>query len=467
MKKEIKIAYIGGGSKLWARVFMSDLAVAEGLSGEIALYDIDVPAAERNARIGAYINKDKRTKSKFRYTVCLDISDALANADFVVLSILPATLKEMCADVHLPEKYGIYQSVGDTAGPGGVLRSMRTVPMYEGFARAIRDICPEAWVINFTNPMSICVKTLYDVFPQIKAFGCCHEVFHAQEFLTCVLKETRGISVGREDIFTDASGVNHFTWITEAKYGNTDLLSLIPEFEEKYYEEGYYEKGGDLRFAFRTDPFAYGNKVKMDLFNKYGALAAAGDRHLAEFMPNTWYLKDEKTVRDWKFCLTTVDYREKMQEEKVAESEEMAQGKKPFPVEKSDEVAVRMMQAIMGFGTYVTNVNMPNRGQMPRMPLGSIVETNCTFSHDMVMPIVSRPLPIAAENLVHRACVNIDTLYEGIKERDLNKIFLSFVNQALCSSLTPKDALSLFKEMCYATRGYLDEYFDLDGFFNK
>lgn len=460
MEKRIKIAYIGGGSKLWARVFMSDLAVAEGLGGEIALYDIDVPAAERNAKIGGYINRDSRTLSKFDYKVYTRLEEALEGADFVVLSILPATLKEMRSDVHTPEKYGIYQSVGDTAGPGGVLRSMRTVPMYEGFAKAIKSICPNAWVINFTNPMSICVKTLYDVFPQIKAFGCCHEVFHAQSFLTRVLKETRGIDVTRDDIFTDASGVNHFTWITEAKYKNIDLLSLIPEFEEKFYEDGYYEYGD--RFAFRTDPFAYGNKVKMDLFNKFGALAAAGDRHLAEFMPNTWYLKDEQTVKDWKFCLTSVDYREKMQEEKIAESVEMAEGRKPFPVVKSDEVAVRMMQAILGFGTYVTNVNMPNLGQMPQMPLGSIVETNCVFSHDMVMPVISKPLPTGACNLVYRALVNIDTVYEGIKQRDLNKVYLGFANQALCSTLTAEQSQQLFKQMCLQTREYLDPYFDLD-----
>ena len=127
MKKNIKIAYLGGGSKQWARSFMSDLAVAEDLSGEIALYDIDVEAAERNARIGAQVAQDAATKSVFTYRVCPKIDDALENADFVLISILPGTFKEMRSDVHTPEQYGIYQSVGDTVGPGGVLRAMRTV----------------------------------------------------------------------------------------------------------------------------------------------------------------------------------------------------------------------------------------------------------------------------------------------------------------------------------------------------
>ncbi len=466
MQRNIKLCYIGGGSKLWARVFMSDLATAEGLSGEIALYDIDKEAAERNAKIGGFINQNPNTISRFDYKVCGSLEEALTGADFVIISILPGTFKEMRSDVHAPEQYGIYQSVGDTAGPGGVLRAMRTVPLYEGFAKKIKEICPDAWVINFTNPMSICVKTLYDVFPGIKAFGCCHEVFHAQKLLTVMLKELRGIETDRHGIYTDACGVNHFTWITEAKYQDMDLLALIPEFAEKYGAEGYYEEGDD-RFAFRNDPFAYGNKVKLDLYKRYGALAAAGDRHLVEFLPNTWYLKDPETVKEWAFNLTTVDYRENDQAEKIADTIAMAEGKKEFPVEKSDEEAVELLKALLGFRTVVSNVNMPNRGQMPQMPLGSIVETNCVFSNDCVRPVVSHPLPTGAENLVYRCCVNIDNTYEGIKERNLDKIFQAFVNQPLCNSLTMEQAKDLFREMCLNTRKYLDEFFDLDSYFES
>ncbi len=460
MKKDIKIAYIGGGSKLWARTFMSDLAVAENLGGEIALYDIDVEAAERNARIGAHINENPNTKSIFQYKVYTELDEALTDADFVVISILPGTFREMRSDVHASEEYGIYQSVGDTVGPGGVLRAMRTVPIYEGFAKAIRDICPNAWVINFTNPMSICTKTLYDVFPGIKAFGCCHEVFHAQQFLTCVLRETRGIEATRKDIYTDACGVNHFTWITEAKYGNLDILSLLPEFMERFYEEGYYEEGDD-RFAFNYDTFAYGNKVKMDMFRRYHAMGAAGDRHLAEFMPGEMYLKDPQTVRDWKFGLTTVDFREKQQAEKIAETIAMANGEKEFPVVKSAEEAVELMKALMGFGTVVSNVNMPNRGQMSQLPPGSIVETNCVFSNDQVKPVVSNPLPEEVAQMVQRNCANIDLTYEGIKERDLEKIFRAFVNQPLCEKLDEAQARELFYKMCRNTGEYLEVYFDL------
>ncbi|MCR4823671.1 MAG: alpha-glucosidase/alpha-galactosidase, partial [Treponema sp.] len=341
---KIKIAYIGGGSKLWARVFMNDLALAKDICGEIALYDIDKESALINQQIGNRINESKEAVSKWKYTVYDTIESALEGADFVAISILPGTFEEMRSDVHAPEAYGIYQSVGDTSGPGGVLRSMRTVPLYEDFARKIKEICPTSWVINFTNPMSNCVKTLYDVFPQIKAFGCCHEVFHAQKFLCAVLHDQLGLpQPDRSEIYTDVSGINHFTWITKARYHDVDILSLLPAFIEKHFDRGFYEEGEYDQW--KRDMFAYANCVKMDMFNRYGVLGAAGDRHLAEFMNNNWYLKDPATVEKWKFRLTTVDFRIQQQKERVEESLAMAQGKKAVKVEKSGEEAVELMKA--------------------------------------------------------------------------------------------------------------------------
>ncbi len=460
MKRNIKIAYIGGGSKQWARVFMSDLALTSDLSGEIALYDIDLDAAYRNAAIGQQINQNPKTKSLFAYHVYKRLEDALENADFVLISILPGTFAEMRSDVHEPEKFGIWQPVGDTVGPGGILRAMRTVPLFEGFAKAIKATCPQAWVINLTNPMSICMKTLYDVFPEIKAFGCCHEVFHTQDLLCCALKEIKGIHASRKDIYTDACGINHFTWITEAKYQNIDLLALLPEFIERFYEEGYYEKPGQ-RFAFKDDPFAYGNKVKLNLYQRFGALAAAGDRHLAEFVSNQWYTQNPETVKQWAFNLTTVDFREERQKERIEESIEMAEGRKTFVLKHSGEEAVELMKALLGFGTMVSNVNLPNQGQMPQMPLGAIVETNCVFSNDQVKPVLSNPLPKGALNLVLQNSTNIELAYEGIKERNLQKIYNAFENQPLCAHLSMNDTQELFKRMCLNTRQYLDPFFDL------
>lgn len=462
--RKIKIAYLGGGSKAWARVFMTDLALAEGLCGEIALYDIEASAAELNQKIGAVINRAPETISKWDYQVYTEIGEALEGADFVACSILPGTFDEMESDVHLPEEYGIYQSVGDTVGPGGVLRAMRTVPIYEGFAREIKAHCPQAWVINLTNPMTACTKTLYDVFPEIKAFGCCHEVFHAQEFLCCVAHEILGVPrPNRREMVIDACGINHFTWITEANYDGRDMLALLPEFIDRFYDKGYCEHLGVKPDDFREDPFRYGNKVKMDLFRRFGVLAAAGDRHLVEFMDRAWYLKNKADAENWLYHLTTVSYRKQDRINKVNQSRLIADGKEEIKVVKSDEEVVELMKALLGLiPPMVSNANTLNVGQMAGMPIGSVVETNCVFSRNSVKPVVAKPLPGDVNALVLRNAQNIENAYYGIKNRDFRQIFEAFVNQPLCSGLALSDARELFVRMVKATDEYLRDYFPLD-----
>jgi len=224
---DIKIAYIGGGSMGWAWNLMSDLANEEQLSGTVRLYDIDKEAAARNEKIGNSLKNHPNAKSQWDYIAVDTLEEALKGADFVIISILPGTFDEMESDVHLPEKYGIYQSVGDTVGPGGHVRALRTIPMFVEFANAIKQWAPEAWVINYTNPMTLCVRTLYEAFPEIKAFGCCHEVFGTQELLKSALADIEGIQAGhRRDIKVNVIGINHFTWLDKATYEGRDLFPI-------------------------------------------------------------------------------------------------------------------------------------------------------------------------------------------------------------------------------------------------
>lgn len=149
--RDLHIAYIGGGSRGWAWGFMADLTADDALSGTLYLYDIDRDAAEKNAVIGRELANSEQAASKWEYVVCDSLKEALTGADFVVISILPGTFDEMESDVHLPERVGVYQSVGDTVGPGGFIRALRTLPMMAEFAAAIRDYAPDAWVINYTK----------------------------------------------------------------------------------------------------------------------------------------------------------------------------------------------------------------------------------------------------------------------------------------------------------------------------
>jgi len=458
----IKIAYIGGGSKSWARVFMNDLALTEGLAGEISLYDIDSDASVRNQAIGMAINQDKRTRSHFDYVVTENIQKTLSGADFVIISILPGTFATMAVDVHLPERYGIWQPVGDTTGPGGVLRSMRTVPMFEFFAREIEKYCPHAWVINLTNPLAICVKTLKDVFPKMNVFGCCHEVFNAQVFLTKVVEAMLGIQIDRQELVTDVSGINHFTWISKASTRQVDVLALLPKFMETNFEKGINAEGaGD---AYLTDPMKSANRVKMDLFRRYGILGAAGDRHLAEFMDPTLYLSSPKTVRSWSFALTPVSYRIRLQQKKINESIQIATGKKKPILKKSKEEVVELMRSLMGEKRMISNVNLPNEGQMPQMKMGAVVETNALFSLNSVMPIVATKLVDPVRELVSGHLDLTELLYEAIKKRQLEDIYQVFRREPQCRRHPDSDMRQLFTEMVRGTRDQLEHEYDLSCF---
>ena len=451
MQKEFTIAYIGGSYSGWAWGLMSDLASTPDLSGTVRLYDIDKEAALHNEIIGNKLKGREDVKSHFNYVAVDTLEQALTGADFVVLSILPGTFDEMESDVHAPEKYGIWQSVGDTVGPGGIIRALRTLPYYVEFAEAIKKYCPNAWVINYTNPMTMCVQVMYRVFPQIKAFGCCHEVFGTQKLIAAMVQDAKGIEhVDRSEIKVNVQGINHFTWLNEISYKGEDLMPMYREFAQKYAETGYTGGKDD---NWMNNSFACANMVKFDLFNRYGVVAAAGDRHLAEFCP-PWYLKNPETVKAWKFGLTTVSYRKEDLKKRLARSARLVSGEEQMELKTTGEEGVLQMKALMGMTTLVTNVNIPNYGQIPNLPLGAVVETNAVFSHNSLKPVFAGPMNQSVLPLVSRHCENQRLVVDAVINKDLSLAFKAFCNDPLMTA-NRTDAKALFDEMVNNTKKYL------------
>lgn len=448
----VKVAYIGGGSRGWAWNLMRDLGGQTRLSGDVYLYDIDFAAAKVNEVIGN--RASKQAASRWVYRAVPEIGEALTGADFVIISILPGTFAEMASDVHAPERYGVYQSVGDTTGPGGVIRALRAVPMFRYIAECIEKYCPDAWVINYTNPMTVLMQTLYAAFPKIKAFGCCHEVFGTQKLLCAALSELRGVEAEREDMKVNVVGLNHFTWLTEAKCRGLDVFPVYREFCEKYAAEGYpgtAEKGeADAVFLSRE-------RVKIDLFLRYGYIAAAGDRHLAEFMDGDTYLRDPETVKSWGFVLTPVSYRTADLEKRLARSSRLARGEEVLSPAATGEEGVRQMSAILGFEDFVTNVNLPNLGQIPNLPRGAVVETNARFSSGSVRPVFAGEVPEGILPLISRTCEEQRLITEGAMSADLDLAFRAFMADPL-TRLNEAEGRKLFNEMLRNTAAYLPMY---------
>lgn len=455
--EDVKIAYIGGGSRGWAWGLMSDLAMNEDMSGDIYLYDIDYEAAHDNEIIGNRIVNVPGCKSVWNYKAVKTIGEALTGSDFVVISILPGTFDEMESDVHAPEEFGIYQSVGDTSGPGGIIRALRTIPMFEEIAANIERYCPDAWVINYTNPMTICVKTLYETFPKIKAFGCCHEVFGTQKLLSKALNDILGIKdVPREDIKVEVIGVNHFTWLKSAYYRNIDIFPIYKEFCDKYYEEGFGLSNVnwfDKNISFHHNK----NLVKFDLFRRYGYIAAAGDRHLAEFCEGSWYLRDDNKVAEMKFGLTPVSWRKENLENRCQKGKELAEGTREFELKPTGEEGVEQMRALLGLRELTTNVNLPNYGQISNLPLGAVVETNASFRANSVTPVMAGEIPTEIYSMVSRIVGEQEMVAKAGKMRDLDLAFQAFVNDPLVCVDVEK-AKVLFDKMIDHTKKYLTMY---------
>ncbi len=452
--EELKIAYIGGGSRGWAWGLMSDLVSTEDISGDVYLYDIDLEAAKANEIIGNKFNSAEGAKSTWNYKAVPTIGEALTGADFVVISILPGTLDEMESDVHTPEKYGIYQPVGDTTGPGGVIRSMRTVPMFEVIGNAIKEFCPKAWVINYTNPMTLCVRTLYRVFPEIKAFGCCHEVFGTQKYLAKAVKEFLGEEATRDDIKVNPVSVNHFTWLTKATYKNVDLFPIYEKMCEKYGDEGYGEITDD---NWMNKAFSTAEMVKMDLFKRFGYIAAAGDRHLAEFCEGGWYLGSPERAHEMRFTLTSVAFRKDELKKRLERSAKLVSGEEEVKLANTGEEGVNQIRALLGLHDLVTNVNIPNRGQIPNLPIGAVVETNAVFRSDSLDPVFAGSIPQSIYPLVSRICSQQEALNTAIASRDKAAVFAVFANDPLVTCGI-NDAKKLFDEMVENTKNYLPDW---------
>lgn len=450
--EDIQIAYIGGGSRGWAWTFMTDLAMEKAISGTIRLYDIDREAARANEIIGNRLKEREDVQGKWDYCVKDSLEDALTGADFVVISILPKTFDEMEIDVHMPERLGIYQSVGDTAGPGGMMRALRTLPMFVEFAEAIRKYCPNAWVINYTNPMSLCVKTLYEVFPQIKAFGCCHEVFGTQKVLAGIAERELGIGkIERHDIHVNVLGINHFTWFDYASYKGIDLFPVYRHYIDNHFEEGFEENDNN----WMNSTFNCAHRVKMDLFRRYGLIAAAGDRHLAEFMPGGEYLKDPETVKSWKFGLTTVAWRKEDLKKRLERSKRLVSGEEQIELKPTGEEGILLMKALCGLERVVSNVNIPNRGcQIANLPESAVVETNAVFERDAIRPVLAGSVPEPIRQLIMPHITNHERIMKVVMggNKDVDLVAEAFLNDPLVKGrASEEDVRKLVKDMMKAT----------------
>jgi alpha-galactosidase len=411
-RRRIAIGYIGGGSRNWALKLMSDLALEPSLEGELRLYDIDAQGAKHNESLGKALFSKAEAAGRFEARAVETAIDALEGADFVVMSIEPGPMAAREADLLIPARYGIVQTVGDTVGPGGLVRALRAIPTMIEYGRLIMEHCPDAWVINYTNPMTLCVAALHDGGPGIKAYGCCHEVFGTQERIASIIAEKKGCAAPpRKSIELDIAGVNHFTFAAGARHGSEDLMPMLRAYADTLDPElDRTAKALERRASERW--FDSDGAIAFDFLRRFGALGAAGDRHLAEFVP--WYLVDEATILSKGVPPTPYAWRARV----WSEPRPSADAVRSRPIDASGEEGVAQMKALLGMGPLKTNINIPNGGQWPQAPIGAVVECNALLEEGSVKALLAPDLPPAIASLERRIIDEQAIALEAAKARD-------------------------------------------------
>ncbi|MBA2468049.1 MAG: alpha-glucosidase/alpha-galactosidase [Chloroflexia bacterium] len=269
----IKIVIIGAGSTEFTPGLLADLVASPDLrDAEVALVDIDPWAVETMTRLAQRLADERGVGLKVSGTT--DRREVLPGADFVTTTIAVGGVHGWETDVRIPEKYGVYQTVGDSVGPGGVFRALRHVPEIVAIARDMEDLCPDAWLFNYTNPMSTIVRGVQKA-TSIRCVGLCHGVLHTREVIA------RDLGFRTEDVNVVFAGVNHLCWLLDVRHNGDDVY---PRFRE-FLSSGLANPPDDTV----DDPYDAFQHVSAWLTSLYGLFPSPGDRHVAEFFP--WFLR--------------------------------------------------------------------------------------------------------------------------------------------------------------------------------
>lgn len=383
----MKIAFIGGGSVQWTPGLVTDMALTETLAGAtLVLHDIDAAALDLLThackRIVPQVN------GKLQITATLNRAEALRGADFVILCVSIGGLPAMRNDLEIPERYGIYQSVGDTVGPGGLARGLRHVPFAVQVAREMEQLCPHAWLLNLTNPMTTICRGVTRA-TTIRTIGLCHEVdiFRRRHLASL-------FNAPEETITLDVAGINHLPIILRCSVGGNDGLALLRTRLDKH---------SPFEFIGQHDPgisdiFKDRLAVKLSLFQKLGVLFGAGDRHVAEFLPG--FLTDANQRGDrYGVILTTINHREEFARQRRQRIEQFVAGATE-EAQMSFEQMAPVMAALSGGPACRFIVNIPNQGQIDNLPREAVVECVAYVDALGVRPIATGSLPYPAYAVV-------------------------------------------------------------------
>lgn len=435
----MRIVIIGGGSYNWTPNLVRDFAMIPELNGaEVVLHDINLEAMEQMAALGRKIIGD--AGNTIRLTTASELDDALEGANFVVLTITTGGLEAMRYDLEIPLRYGIYHSVGDTVGPGGLSRAMRNIPVVVDIAKRMAAICPNAWLLNYSNPMATLCRAVTKA-TKIRTIGLCHEPGGTLG----VLREIFGVQ-DESEIKATVGGINHFSWIWELKVRGEDGFPLLEAWIN-----------GRLRFdggptPERCNVLLRENQLKFAIFRHFRALPAAGDRHVAEFFP---YFLTEATEAGKKYgvTLTTIEDRKRRRLRDQERALRRLRGEEEIPLNVPRGGAAQIIEAVISGREKIRFMNVPNVGQISNLPRDVVVETLGAVNAMGAIPFAVGEMPRGILGLVHRHVINQEMIVDAALTQDRGLALQALLNDPLVKDFDT--AKRMLDEMLDANEQFL------------
>lgn len=419
----INIAFVGAGSVVFTRQLVTDLLrYPELANARIVLHDIDEGRLDVAAATARHVND--RLGAHAQIEASTDRRRALDGADFVVNMIQVGGIEATIRDLEIPARHGLLQTIGDTTGVGGVFRALRTFPVLTGIAADMRSVCPDAWLLNYTNPMAMNVWWLKTVAPDIRVAGLCHSVHWTAHDLAEL------VGVPPEETTYRAAGVNHQAWLLEWTHDGEDLY---PRLRDKI--------AGDADLQ---------RRVRAEIFRRVGFYPTETSEHSAEYL--SWFLRSKKQIE--RYRLTPLEYigisRENVAEFETTKSALAAGDDLELP-DGAAEYAPQIIHSIVTDTQREVHVNVPNRGLIDNLPADSVVEVPGTVDATGVAPIAMGALPAQCA-AVNQAYVSVGRLTVEAARTGSPELIRQAVlmDPNAQSSLTPAEIWQLCDELVAA-----------------
>ncbi|MGE5583308.1 MAG: alpha-glucosidase/alpha-galactosidase [Bacillota bacterium] len=378
-----KITFLGAGSTVFAKNVLGDCLMSSKLSDlNIALYDIDPQRLQESEKMLQNINQNSGNKGNIiAYT---DRRKALDKADYVINAIQVGGYKPgTVIDFEIPKKYGLRQTIGDTLGIGGIFRALRTIPVLLDYAREMEELSPDAWFLNYTNPMSMVTGAILKA-TGIKTVGLCHSV------QVCAPKLLEGLGMDSQNIQWKIAGVNHQSWLLEITRNGVDLY---PEIKK--------------RAAQRTG--VHNDMVRYEIMKRFGYYVTESSEHSAEYMP--YFIKSQYPDLIQKFNIPLDEYPRRC-EKQIKDWETMKNDlvhNVNLTHERTPEYASYIIEAMETDVPYKIGGNVLNTGLITNLPKEACVEVPCLVDASGITPCYVGDLPPQCAAL-NRTMINTQLL---------------------------------------------------------